>query len=70
MHIFIMEERMALSFFHFHLTWSEFRGGGGVGVSENLNEDCQFNKIERKANILDTKTSFKSYERVLMKFIV
>jgi hypothetical protein len=36
-----------------------------VRVSEKLNEDCQFNEIERKANILDTKISFKSCERVL-----
>jgi hypothetical protein len=40
-----------------------------VGVSENSNKDCQFNEIERKANILDTKTSFKSCERVLIKLI-
>ena len=50
--------------FPFNLIWIS-----GVGVSENSNKDCQFNEIERKANILDTKTSFKSCERVLIKLI-
>jgi hypothetical protein len=43
--------------------------GRGWGVSENSNEDCQFNESERKANIFDSKTSFKSCERVLIKLI-
>jgi hypothetical protein len=41
----------------------------GVGVSENTKKVCKFNEIERKTNILDTKISFKSCERVLIKFI-